>query len=222
VHETLAYQPQSWYARFIRSLDFIHRLQDGFTAEHAEEQTRSVRAELEQAPRLSFDDFGKGHFTPWVMQEYSSLFDYRAMAGLPTFLTTNLSPRQMREQYGDYLIGRMLQHIQIIHVEGPDTRFISVLREFSGSLAPRSGHGAGRGSTARRASPARRWQVECIIVGRTAAPLCSHPSRAASVLCEPQACPSRRRSPFDQDPAARAGGTLVVAHHRGNCALLPF
>lgn len=63
------------------------------------------------------------------MQEYSSLFDYRAMAGLPTFLTTNLSPRQMREQYGDYLVGRMLQHSLVIRVEGTDTRFISVLLE---------------------------------------------------------------------------------------------
>jgi DNA replication protein DnaC len=126
---TAPYQPQSWHARFIRSLDFIHRLQDGFAAEQAEERTGTVRAELEQAPLLAFDDFGKGHFTPWVMQEYSSLFDYRAMAGLPTFLTTNLSIRHMREQYGDYLIGRMLSHCQVIHVEGADTRFISALLE---------------------------------------------------------------------------------------------
>lgn len=129
VRGTLAYQPQSWYARFIRSLDFIHRLQDGFAAEKAEERTGSVRAELEQAPLLAFDDFGKGHFTPWVMQEYSSLFDYRAMAGLPTFITSNLSPRQMREQFGDYLVGRIMKHMQVIHVEGADTRFISVLLE---------------------------------------------------------------------------------------------
>ena len=129
VHGTLAYQPQSWYARFLRSLDFIHRLQDGFTAEQAEERTGTVRAEFERAPLLAFDDFGKGHFTPWVMQEYASLFDYRRVAGLPTFLTTNLSPRQMREQFGDYLIGRMLDHCQVIRVEGADLRFISVLLE---------------------------------------------------------------------------------------------
>ena len=63
------------------------------------------------------------------MQEYASLFDCRAMAGLPTFLITNLSLRQMREQFGDYLIGRMLDHCQVIRVEGADLRFISVLLE---------------------------------------------------------------------------------------------
>ena len=52
-------------AGLVRPLAFaawtrIHRLQDGFS----EEQTRSVRAELERAPLLAFDDFGKGHFTP--------------------------------------------------------------------------------------------------------------------------------------------------------------
>src|SRR5215475_8670780 len=111
------------------SLDFIHRLQDGFQAEQAAERTSSVRAQFERAPLLAFDDFGKGHFTPWVMQEYASLFDRRAMAGLPTFLTTNLSIRQLREQFGDYLIGRMLDHCQVIRVEGADLRFISVLLE---------------------------------------------------------------------------------------------
>jgi hypothetical protein len=70
----------------------IHRLQDGFSAAQAEERTSTVRAEFERAPRLPFDDFGKGHVTPWVMQEYSNLFDERAMVGLPTFLTTNLAP----------------------------------------------------------------------------------------------------------------------------------
>jgi hypothetical protein len=57
-----------------------------------EERTGYVRAEFARAPRLPFDAVGKGHVTPWVMQEYSSLFDDRAMAGLPTFLTTNLAP----------------------------------------------------------------------------------------------------------------------------------
>jgi hypothetical protein len=33
----------------------------------------------------------------------------------------------MREQFGDYLVGRMLSDCQIIRVEGADTRFISVL-----------------------------------------------------------------------------------------------
>ena len=108
------------FAAWTRSI----RLQDGFTSEQAQEQTRSVRAELERALLLTFDDFGKGHFTPWVMQEYSSLFDYREMAGPPTFLTTNLSPKQMREQFGDYLVGRMLAHCQVLQVEGTDTRFI--------------------------------------------------------------------------------------------------
>ena len=63
------------------------------------------------------------------MQEDASLFDRRAMAGLPTFLTTNLSIRQLREQFGDYLIGRMLDHCQVIRAEGADLRFISVLLE---------------------------------------------------------------------------------------------
>lgn len=126
---TRPYEPQSWHARFIRSLDFIHKLQDGFDAEKVSERTGSIRAELEQAPLLAFDDFGKGHFTPWVMQEYSSLFDYRAMAGLPTFVTTNLNPKQMREQFGDYLIGRMLKHVCVVRVNGVDTRFMSALLE---------------------------------------------------------------------------------------------
>ena len=44
----------------------VHRLQDGFQAEQAEEHTRRVRAEFEREPSLSFDDFGKGYFTLWV------------------------------------------------------------------------------------------------------------------------------------------------------------
>jgi hypothetical protein len=133
---------------------------------------------------LAFDDFGKGHSTPWVMLEYSSLFGYRAMAGLPTFLTTNLSPKQMREQYGDYLIGRMLAHCQVLHVEGVDTRFISVLLE-NPDLSPEDlgmvmedEGGMPRepcGWLARRVQ--HRWKERCL-------PL-QHPSRAASVRHEP-------------------------------------
>jgi hypothetical protein len=37
-----------------------------------------------------------------MMQEDASLFDERIIPRLPTFLTTNLSLRQMREQFGDY------------------------------------------------------------------------------------------------------------------------
>ena len=35
----------------------------------------------------------------------------------------------MREQFGDYLVGRMFSHLQPIHTGGRDTRFISVLLE---------------------------------------------------------------------------------------------
>jgi DNA replication protein DnaC len=147
----LAYQPQSWHACFLRSLDFIHRLQDGFTAEQAAERTSTVRAELEQAPLLAFDDFGKGHFTPWVMQEYSSLFDERAMVGLPTFLTTNLSPRQMREQCGDDLVGRMRSDGQLVPVEGADIRFLWRAASTTRISHPENlPHGRGRRGTRRR------------------------------------------------------------------------
>ena len=50
----------------------------------------------------------------------------RAMTGLPACLTTHLSPRE-RHEHRRTLIGRMLKHSLLIHAEGADTHFISML-----------------------------------------------------------------------------------------------
>ena len=82
----------------------------------------------------------------------------------------------------------------------PTTRFISVLLE-NPDLSPEDlTHGPGRRGAGCRASPAGRWQGECIIVGRTGASLFSNLRRAASVRHGPQAGISRRVRTFDRDP----------------------
>jgi DNA replication protein DnaC len=124
---TRPYGSQVWYAHFLTSINFIHRLQDGFRATAPNERTAEVRAEMEQTGLLALDDFGRGSTTEWVMQEYFGLINARCQSNRPMFLTTNLPLRELRVFCGDVLFGRILKNTRVVHVDGEDTRVLQAM-----------------------------------------------------------------------------------------------
>ena len=71
---------------------------------------------------LVLDDFGIEKTTEWVQQTANYLICKRDSNNMPTIVTSNLSPDEIGNAYGDRVASRLIGDHGAIHFTGPDYR----------------------------------------------------------------------------------------------------
>ena len=86
------------------------------------ETERGVMAPLEQAELLVLDDVGAYKVTEWNENLLFTLIDSRYRRRLPTVITCNSTPLQLREILGDRAMSRLSETCRIVHNTAGDYR----------------------------------------------------------------------------------------------------
>lgn len=73
-------------------------------------------------PLLLLDDLGAAKPSPWIEEVTYRLVDERYSGCLPTLLTSNLPPSQLRDMFGDRTASRLVGMCTRIKFDGPDLR----------------------------------------------------------------------------------------------------
>lgn len=78
--------------------------------------------QLQRLPLVLLDDLGVERPTDWVQERLNRVFSARHSAGLPTIVTSNLSPGQIERALGSRVASRLAEDTVAIHMAGPDRR----------------------------------------------------------------------------------------------------
>lgn len=68
------------------------------------------------------DDLGAEKQTEWGQEMLYLIINRIYLKGTPLFLTTNLTPEQFSERYGDRLVSRILEICEMVDIKGEDKR----------------------------------------------------------------------------------------------------
>lgn len=68
------------------------------------------------------DDLGSEAATPIVLEAFLSFFDYRWSRNLPTIVTSNLKPNELRSALGERLSSRIIGLCTPVEIKGDDRR----------------------------------------------------------------------------------------------------
>lgn len=84
-------------------------------------RTRATRV-FSGSGALVLDDLDKVRPTDFGREQLFAAVDAREQAGSPLLVTTNLTPAQIGERYGDALMSRLVGYCRAVKVEGEDWR----------------------------------------------------------------------------------------------------
>lgn len=108
---------------FIQAKEYLDRLKASFDGD---ERTAELKKAVKEAPLLILDDLGIERDTDWAQEELLDLVNYRHGYELRTIFTTNLTPKQMVDQLGPRLHGRVTEMCEygeaVIELVGPNLR----------------------------------------------------------------------------------------------------
>lgn len=81
-----------------------------------------IRSEARRSDVLLLDDIGRSKITEADVEILTELIEERMMNYRPTIMTTNKSPEEFEEAFGDHLASRMLGGATLVPYIGPDRR----------------------------------------------------------------------------------------------------
>lgn len=88
--------------------ELLQRIRSTFNSEHKENETQIMRALLE-CDLLILDDIGAEKTTEWVEEKLFNIIDGRYRKELPTLYTSNLEPKELKNQVGKRSYDRMVE-----------------------------------------------------------------------------------------------------------------
>lgn len=88
--------------------ELLQRIRSTFNSENKENETQIMRALLE-CDLLILDDIGAEKTTEWVEEKLFNIIDGRYRKELPTLYTSNLEPKELKNQVGKRLYDRMVE-----------------------------------------------------------------------------------------------------------------
>lgn len=74
---------------------------------------------------LALDDFDKVNVTDWLASQLFAAIDGRIEAGAALLVTTNLTPAELREKFGDAIYSRLEGYCRMVELAGPDYRLVN-------------------------------------------------------------------------------------------------
>lgn len=88
--------------------ELLQRIRSTFNSENKENETQIMRALLE-CDLLILDDIGTEKTTEWVEEKLFNIIDGRYRKELPTLYTSNLEPKELKNQVGKRSYDRMVE-----------------------------------------------------------------------------------------------------------------
>ena len=88
--------------------ELLQRIRSTFNSENKENETQIMRALLE-CDLLILDDIGAEKTTEWVEEKLFNIIDGRYRKELPTLYTSNLEPKELKNQVGKLSYDRMVE-----------------------------------------------------------------------------------------------------------------
>ncbi len=88
--------------------ELLQRIRSTFNSENKENETHIMRALLE-CDLLILDDIGAEKTTEWVEEKLFNIIDGRYRKELPTLYTSNLEPKELKNQVGKRSYDRMVE-----------------------------------------------------------------------------------------------------------------
>lgn len=88
--------------------ELLQRIRSTFNGENKENETQIMRALLE-CDLLILDDIGAEKTTEWVEEKLFNIIDGRYRKELPTLYTSNLEPKELKNQVGKRSYDRMVE-----------------------------------------------------------------------------------------------------------------
>ncbi|OFC91932.1 primosomal protein DnaI [Bacillus thuringiensis] len=88
--------------------ELLQRIRSTFNSENKENETEIMRALLE-CDLLILDDIGAEKTTEWVEEKLFNIIDGRYRKELPTLYTSNLEPKELKNQVGKRSYDRMVE-----------------------------------------------------------------------------------------------------------------
>lgn len=74
---------------------------------------------------LVLDDFDKVNVTDWLASQLFAAIDGRIEAGAALLVTTNLTPAELRDKFGDAIYSRLEGYCRMVELPGPDYRLVN-------------------------------------------------------------------------------------------------
>jgi DNA replication protein DnaC len=120
----------NWRARFAPMLKILDELRGSMNRrdDKGEPGFSEVLAEYRDAYLLCIDDVGVEKLTPFVAEQFYAIVNERVWKGLPTFMTTNLTPAELKEHLSPRVWSRLLPKVDLMEVRGPDLREQEAIR----------------------------------------------------------------------------------------------
>lgn len=101
--------------------ELLQRIRSTFNSENKENETQIMRALLE-CDLLILDDIGAEKTTEWVEEKLFNIIDGRYRKELPTLYTSNLEPKELKDQVGKRSYDRMVETSLTVKNEGASYR----------------------------------------------------------------------------------------------------
>lgn len=101
--------------------ELLQRIRSTFNSENKENETQIMRALLE-CDLLILDDIGAEKTTEWVEEKLFNIIDARYRKELPTLYTSNLEPKELKNQVGKRSYDRMVETSLIVKNEAVSYR----------------------------------------------------------------------------------------------------
>lgn len=106
---------------FVSTVDLLSRLRSNFDKKSADRDS-DLMERVKSVPLLILDDFGAEKGSDWVSERLFEIIDHRYSEVLPTVLTTNATPEELKKQVGDRTFDRIKEMCAMIGVTGQSYR----------------------------------------------------------------------------------------------------
>jgi DNA replication protein DnaC len=102
--------------------DSAQSIFDGYDAVRFGKEPKELIKKYENCDLLIIDDLGAECLTQYTVAVFSSLLNWRIVNSKPTIISTNLSPQQIKKNYGERVYSRLLGESLIMKFSGQDIR----------------------------------------------------------------------------------------------------
>jgi DNA replication protein DnaC len=103
--------------RFAPILELLEEVKRSWNSPDATSIERFKRVDA-----LFIDDLGMEIIRDWTFQLFLSVINYRYNEDLPTFISSNLSERELLDRYGSAVFSRLAQMCRIVKLDAPNYR----------------------------------------------------------------------------------------------------
>lgn len=104
---------------FTSALDLISEIKQSFDTD---ENTQGIVDRCTRAKLLVLDDLGTERPTDWVLERLFEIIDHRYNEMLPTVVTTNATPEELKKHLGDRIFDRLREMCKMVPVNAKSQR----------------------------------------------------------------------------------------------------